>query len=108
MGTLYFAVGLRGPRPDVGMTGPLVFNMPVKLRPKFMAVVSANSPDPKRKPADDLTDKADGIGLRLSLIDSERPNPGRIVDRRILKAPGPSHSLSHLAAIGDGALDWSS
>jgi hypothetical protein len=57
-----------------------VFNMPMELWLKFMAIVDPNFSNAEWKLFNDIANYVDRIGLRVSLIDPEGPDTGCIVN----------------------------
>ena len=64
----------------------VILDMPMEFGLEFMTIVGANFPDAKRKFADDVINKINGVGLGMLFINFERADARRIVDRGILKA----------------------
>ena len=68
------------------MTDALIFNVPMELGLKFVAIVGAHFPDSERKPGDDVVDEGNRVGLGMSAIDFERSDRGRIINGGVLIA----------------------
>ncbi len=63
-------------------------DMPVEERLELVAAVGSDGLDPEGELLDDVIDEVDGVGLRVTPVDLQRPNPRRIIDGRVLI---PSH-----------------
>jgi hypothetical protein len=85
VGSLDFAVELMGASFDVGVPDPEIFDMPVEFGLELVTVVSWSVANTDRKLLYDVVNKIDGVCLRMLLVDHERPNSGRIVDRCVLE-----------------------
>lgn len=68
--------------------------MPVEFGLEFMAIIGSDFLNAEWKLVDDVVNEVDGIGLGVSAVDLERPDPGRIVDGGILEAPHGLASFS--------------
>jgi len=86
VGSLDFAVELWRAWLDIHMSDPLVFNVPVKLRLKFMTSIGSDRMDPERKLLDHAVNEIDGALLIVTLVDLERSDPCGVIDRRVLKS----------------------
>jgi hypothetical protein len=60
--------------------------MPMKLSLKLMASVCPNRMDTEREFLNHIVDKLNGILLIVMWVDLHCPDPGGIVNRRVLKA----------------------
>jgi hypothetical protein len=69
------------------MPHTLVFDMPMKLSLKLMASVCSDRVKSEGEFFDHIINKLNGILLIVTRIDFQRPDPGGIVNRRVLKAP---------------------
>jgi len=75
------------------MADALILDKPMEFGLELVAVVRPHLPDSEREAPDAVVDEGDGIGLRVTGEDFQRPDAGGIVDRRVLI------SLDGLAAI---------
>lgn len=64
------------------MPHPFVLNVPVEQGLEFVAAVRPNRLDSEGKPLQHMVDEANGIGLAVTLINFECPNPRCIVNSR--------------------------
>ena len=60
-----------------------------------MPIVGADFLDPKRELLDDMINEVDRVSLRVFRVDSECPDPRRVVDRGILEASNILTPLSN-------------
>jgi hypothetical protein len=51
-----------------------------------MAIVCPHLADPKGEPGNNVVDEGDRIGLGVPVVDLERPDAGRIINRGVLVA----------------------
>ena len=86
MRPLDLAIELRRTRFDVGVANTLILDVPVELGLELMAVVCPHLADPKGEPGNDVVDEGDRIGLGVPVVDLERPDAGRIINRGVLVA----------------------
>jgi hypothetical protein len=68
------------------MANALIFDMPVELCLELVAVVCPHFANPEGEPGDNVVDEGDRIGLGVPIVDLERPDAGRIIDRGVLVA----------------------
>ena len=68
------------------MPDPEIFDMPVELRLELVTIIRTHFPNTEWKLFNDVVNEIDGVCLRVFLIDLERANSGRVVDRRILES----------------------
>ncbi len=61
--------------------------MPMKFGLKFMAIIRADGMDAERKLGNHMIDKIYGVQLRMAVINLQGPDPGGIIDSRILETP---------------------
>jgi len=80
------SVELGRSRLNIYMPHPFVLDMPVKLRLKLMTSVSADRVNTKGEFLNYIIDKLYGTLLIVTWIDLQRPDPGSIVNCRVLKA----------------------
>jgi hypothetical protein len=98
VGALDPAIELRGSAIDLGVTNAFIFDVPMELGLELMAIVRPDFLDAEGKFFDDVVDKVDRIGLHVLIIDLEHPDPGCIVDSRILE---PTDFLAVQASEGE-------
>lgn len=67
------------------MTDAQILDMPVKLGLEFMAGISPDLTNAKRRLFDDVIDRVDGIGLRVFVVDFQGANTSSAIDCRVLK-----------------------
>ncbi len=72
---------------DVDVFHALVSYMPVEERLELVAAVGSDGLDPEGELLDDVIDEVDGVGLGVTLVDLQRANSSRVVDRGVLVAP---------------------
>ena len=66
------------------MADALVFDMPMELGLKLMAIFGSNFTDTERKLFDDVVDEGNGVGLVVTPIDFEGPDTGSIINGSVL------------------------
>ena len=71
-------------RPDVAVLDAFVEHVPVELGTELAGVVGLDALHLKRQPRQDLVHKGDGGLLGVPVVDLEDPDPGAVVDRRVL------------------------
>ena len=59
----------------------------MKFGLKFMAIIRADGMDAERKLRNHMIDKIYGVLLRMAVINLHGPDPGGIIDGRILETP---------------------
>ena len=62
----------------------MVFNVPMELRLKLMAIVGSDLTNAERELFDDVVDERNGAGLGVAFIDFECPDAGGIIDHCVL------------------------
>ena len=87
MGSLDLPVQLWRTWLDVDVFHAEIGDMPVEERLELVAAVGSNGSNAERELLDHIVDEVDRIGLGVALVDLQRTNPSRIVDRRVLIAP---------------------
>ena len=80
-------------RLDVDVVHALVRDVPVEESLELVAAVRADRLDPERELLDHVVDEVDCVGLRMALVDLQRPNACGIIDRRVLVAPNRAASF---------------
>ena len=66
------------------MADALVFDMPMELGLKLMAIFGSNFTDTERKLFDDVVDEDNGVGLVVTLIDFKGPDARCIINSGVL------------------------
>ena len=84
MGSLDLPVELRRARFDINMSDPLVFDVPVKVRLKFMSPIGSNRVNAERELLDHMIDEIDGAFLVVAQVDSESSDSCGIIDCGVL------------------------
>ena len=79
--SLDLAVQLRCARLDVDVFHAQVCHVPVKERLELVTAVSSDGAYPERELLHDVVDEIDGIGLRVTAVDLQRPNSRGITSR---------------------------
>ena len=95
MGLLYLTVQLWSSAFNVGMADALIFDVPVKLGLKLMAVIGSDLFDAEGELFDDVIDKVDRVCLCVFGVNLESPDTCSVVYRGILEA------ADLLAALAD-------
>ena len=100
---------------DIGVSYPLVLDVPMELGLEFMAIVGSNFSDPEGELVDDIVDEVDGVGLGVFPVDLEGPHAGCIIDSCELETPyllaalpPEGQELPHPFGYGDRELVWHS
>jgi len=91
--SLDFAIELGRTRLDVDMTDPFIFNLPMKQSLKLVASIGSYGMDSEGELLDNVVNEVDGVFLCKARVALQRPNPGGVVDGRILET-------TNLSAIG--------
>jgi hypothetical protein len=71
------------------MPHPFVLDMPVKLGLKLMASVRSDRINAEGEFLNHIINKLNGILLIVTGVDFQRPDPGGIINSRVLKASNP-------------------
>src|SRR6185503_5616544 len=100
-----FAVQVRRPGLDVGVTDVEALQVPVELRLELGAVIGLHDVDPKRQTPPHVVDESDRHALVARVVNLEDANPSAIIDRGELVQPlaRPRNALeepSRPAAVG--------
>ncbi len=77
------SVELRRSRFDVDVFHARVGDVPVEERLELVAAIGSDRLDSKRELLHDVIDKVDGVRLRVTLVDLQRPHPRRVIDGRV-------------------------
>ena len=88
LGSFDLAVELRRVGFDLGVADAFVLDMPMEFRLEFMPIVGANFLNAAGKGSDDMIYEVYGIGLVVAFVDLQGAGSCRIINGRILKAPG--------------------
>jgi len=81
-----FSVELWRSRFNIYVPHALILDMPMKLGLKLMASVCSDRMDTEREFLNHIINKLNGILLIVTWVDFHRPDPGGIINSRILKA----------------------
>lgn len=90
MGSLDLTVELRRARFDIDMPHPLVFDVVVELCLELMAPVGADRMDAERELLDHVVNEVYGILLIVTLVNSQGPDSGGVIDGHVLKTADPA------------------
>src|SRR6185503_9748040 len=82
-----FAVQVRRPGLDVGVTDVEALQVPVELRLELGAVIGLHDVDPKRQTPPHVVDESDRHALVARVVNLEDANPSAIIDRGELVQP---------------------
>ena len=84
MSPLDLPIQLWRSRLDVDVFHARVGDMPVEECLELVDAVASDGANSEGELLHDVVDEVDGVGLRVALVDLQRTNPSRVVDRRVL------------------------